>query len=59
MRSRLKRLIDASGYRQGYIAEKCGLADSTLSHYVTGRKPLPQKHKRTIAKILRVRMGDL
>jgi DNA-binding XRE family transcriptional regulator len=57
--SRLKEIIDDRGLKQGYIAERVGVRQSTISEVVRGKRlpTLPVALK--IADVLGVRIEDI
>ncbi len=45
-------LINDSGLRKEFIANKMEISNSVLSRYINGRKKLPIEHKKQLDEIL-------
>lgn len=45
-------LINKSGLRKGFIANKMEITNVVLSMYINGRKELPIEHKKQLDEIL-------
>ncbi len=48
---KLKRWLDETGRRQAWLAAQLGIERNTLHGYLTGRQPLPAKHRRAIIQL--------
>jgi transcriptional regulator with XRE-family HTH domain len=55
----LKKIIDASGLKQKWIAKRIGIDAATLSRYVSGERVAPVDVIKTVAKLLRVSQKEL
>jgi transcriptional regulator with XRE-family HTH domain len=52
MKSTLRRLVYDRGLRQDWLAEKLGIAESTLSKYLSGALALPMDQVEPFAGLL-------
>ncbi|MCP4492358.1 MAG: helix-turn-helix domain-containing protein [Gammaproteobacteria bacterium] len=57
--TKLKKIIEASGYRQNWVARRIGIDASLLSRYVSGERVAPAAIVRRLAKLLRVSQKSL
>lgn len=58
-RSRIGELIEASGLRKAYIAEKLGVNYRQLRNYETGHSLIPIDKAFMLADLLGVKVDDL
>lgn len=57
--SNLKAAIVESGYRQGWLANKLGLHESMISHFITGRREPTKEQRKALAKILKTSQREI
>lgn len=55
----LKHMIRAKGYRLGWVAEQIGLTSVQFSRMIHGQAALPADKVIPLAKVLRVKAGDI
>lgn len=59
MECRLKEIIKERGLKQGYIAEKAGISNTTMSALVTGRNLPTLPVAARIAKVLELHIDEI
>jgi len=51
-------IIERRGVKRVWIARKLGIHPANITNWIKG-KPIPNKHKAKLARLLRVKKGDL
>tara|TARA_B100000519_G_scaffold36385_1_gene26145 strand:- start:362 stop:556 length:195 start_codon:yes stop_codon:yes gene_type:complete len=58
-RNNLKKMIQESGFKQKFIADKIGVSEISLSYWIIGQRNPSRDHLRSLSKLLRCKMSDL
>ncbi|HEX6020637.1 MAG TPA: helix-turn-helix transcriptional regulator [Solirubrobacter sp.] len=53
MNERLSEAVAESGFTKGFIAAVMGVHPSLLSHWLAGRRPVPEEYRPRLAALLR------
>lgn len=56
---RLAALLAARGVKKVWLARELGIDPTLLSHYLSGRRPVPHDFYRRAARALRVRQDSI
>lgn len=59
LKPRLKELRKNEGLLQGFVAEKLGVRQQTLSDWENGKVEMRYSHAKMLAKLYRCKMEDL
>lgn len=59
LKSKIKSLIDESGYKRSFIAEKLGVSVKQLRNYESGYSLIPMDKAFILVKLLHVDLNDL
>ena len=59
MISKLRLMIDKSGYKQKHFAALIGVDDSIMSKMISGDRPLTSKAIKILAKALKVKESEI
>ena len=57
--SGLRRVLDDQGRTQHWLALRLGVSDSKISYWCRGERPVDPEVIPVIAKLLKVRQGDI
>ncbi len=52
--SNLKQVIDETGRKKGWVAEKMGVSNSLVSLWISGNRRVLQKYRKRLAEVLGV-----
>ena len=55
--TKLKKVIEARGIKQVWLAEQIGVDQSVISRYVSGQWNMPKEHIKELARVLGVARG--
>ncbi len=59
IKSRIKELVEASGYKKSFIADKLGVSVKQLRNYESGHSLIPMDKAYILAGLLKVKVDDL
>lgn len=59
LKPRLKELRKKEGYLQGFVAEKIGVRQQSLSDWENGKVEMKYSHAKKLAELYRCSMEDL
>lgn len=59
LKSKIKGLIDESGYKRSFIAEKLGVSVKQLRNYESGNSLIPMDKAFILVKLLQGNLNDL
>ena len=55
----IKEMIDKSGLKQTFIADRLGFHPADISHWISGRRPFKESVCRKMAILLKCKKSDL
>jgi len=55
----LKKMIIGKGFRQNWLASKCGVDSAVFTKYISGERKVPDKTKPIIAQLLSCEVEDI
>jgi transcriptional regulator with XRE-family HTH domain len=58
-RCQITNLLKEVKLTQAELADRCGMSESTISHYVTKRRIMSIQNAKIIAMVLKVKIDDL
>jgi DNA-binding XRE family transcriptional regulator len=59
IKSRIKQLVENSGYKRSFIAEHLGVSKKQLGNYESGHSFVPMDKAYKLAKLLQCKVDDL
>jgi transcriptional regulator with XRE-family HTH domain len=55
----LRRVLQERGIKQRWLARQLGVSDGVIGYWCRGEQPIPREDIAAIAKLLKVRQGDI